>query len=354
MENSRSNFKLMLKNAIIKSRENKSEQFDTSVGGKLETAGSKAEINILKNDNPILKGTKFLFMILDITLEKEPRTTTTTNNNVCQPLSEKEVDSRDAILSKEIPQKKCDSLVTGHLMGTEAIIDDETKDTSAVSLQVINKVNEGKENMPVNEISSAESEDGHELLDYSSDDSLKDPLFKNPSSSSSSSSDSSDSSSSGSSSGSSPEELEVEPEGDRDENIVIENEKRGKKRKANPSGSIKAKAKRLRNAGKSYISNSKNNKKIVPERKMGPPCTEKCKHRCYLTLTEDQRRNIFSAYWSLGDIQRQREFLSSNIVSIVPKYSYRLHNSNCAGKNAFYFVVENKKIRVCKPFFRST
>lgn len=63
---------------------------------------------------------------------------------------------------------------------------------------------------------------------------------------------------------------------------------------------------------------------------------------------------IFETYWGLGDLQRQREFISSNITAIHPKYSYRAANSDRGIKNSFYFTVNEKKIRVCKPFFRST
>lgn len=198
--------------------------------------------------------------------------------------------------------------------------------------------------------------------DFSSYDSVKDPIYKKSVSSSSTESTTSSSGSGSSTTSSSSSKIEEDAKNkNEDVNTVLPNEsptpekkRRGRKRKADPSNSIKATAKRLRNAGFAYISNSKKNKVTIPERKMGPPCTEKCKLKCCLNITECQRQQIFSAYWQLGCLQRQREFISSNILAIEPKYSYRSADSNRAKNNAFYFTVEEKRIRVCKPFFRST
>lgn len=172
--------------------------------------------------------------------------------------------------------------------------------------------------------------------DFSSYDSVKDPIYKKSVSSSSTESTTSSSGSGSSTTSSSSSKIEEDAKNkNEDVNTVLPNEsptpekkRRGRKRKADPSNSIKATAKRLRNAGFAYISNSKKNKVTIPERKMGLPCTEKCKLKCCLNITECQRQQIFSAYWKLGCLQRQREFISSNILAIEPKYSYSRRKKN--------------------------
>lgn len=79
---------------------------------------------------------------------------------------------------------------------------------------------------------------------------------------------------------------------------------------------------------------------------MGQQCGEKCRLQCILY--------VFDNYWSLSDLQRQREYIAGNMEPILSKYWY-----SCTGKfrkhnNAFYFTVNGTKIRVCKVFFMST
>lgn len=37
---------------------------------------------------------------------------------------------------------------------------------------------------------------------------------------------------------------------------------------------------------------------------------------------------LFKEYWNLGDLQRQRDFLASNMTLIQPKYQYRRDGSH--------------------------
>ncbi|XP_063635068.1 uncharacterized protein LOC134805772 [Cydia splendana] len=129
------------------------------------------------------------------------------------------------------------------------------------------------------------------------------------------------------------------------------NNKGTRKRKAAPESWIRNTAKRLKNNGKSYTSRSN---RIVPEKTLKPPCTIKCKRNCTQIFTETQRKIIFENYWEMGDLQRQREYILRHISPIYPKYSYKVHNSNRGHNNAFYFTVNQQRIRVCKTFFKAT
>ncbi|XP_028163360.1 uncharacterized protein LOC114354942 [Ostrinia furnacalis] len=122
-------------------------------------------------------------------------------------------------------------------------------------------------------------------------------------------------------------------------------------RKANPDSWKCVQAKILRNHGKAYL-NMKN--KLVPARKLKTPCGDQCKLKCKEKITELQRQIIFQDYWDFGDLERQREYIKRHISEIKPRYSYKVHNSNRGNNFACYFSVGNKKIRVCKTFFKAT
>ncbi|XP_047503855.1 uncharacterized protein LOC125048927 [Pieris napi] len=132
------------------------------------------------------------------------------------------------------------------------------------------------------------------------------------------------------------------------------NSNKGRKRKSTPNNWLRNKAKILRNSGKSYISNSKKGKTVVPAKSLKTPCTDKCKQKCTQNITESQRKEIFECFWGMGDLQRQRDFILRHLSVIEPRYSYKMHNSNRGKNNAFYLTVYNERIRVCKVFFKAT
>lgn len=97
--------------------------------------------------------------------------------------------------------------------------------------------------------------------------------------------------------------------------------------------------------------------KVREERKMRPPCTEKCRLECSKKFTEDERMKIFASYWELGDIAKQRQFIVNNMELIEPTYRYirvGAIRKNRDYNNAFHFRLNDQKIRVCKLFFKNT
>ncbi|CAG9836190.1 unnamed protein product [Diabrotica balteata] len=125
------------------------------------------------------------------------------------------------------------------------------------------------------------------------------------------------------------------------------------KRKSQPDEWIRNKAKRLRNSGKEYVTKSKE-KKIKPMRKVGKPCTDKCKLQCSTKFTEEQRQIIFEGYYDLPDIERKRDFISFNMTHIEPKYQYK---KGTRQPNMAFFLTNGDNMtrtRVCKTFFLST
>ena len=87
---------------------------------------------------------------------------------------------------------------------------------------------------------------------------------------------------------------------------------------------------------------------------MKPSCDEKCRLKCYGKLTEEERNGIFTAYWNLSDITKQREFIQHSISEVKPSYRYiRVVGSRQQRRlnSAFHFVKDNQKIRVCMLFY---
>ncbi|KAJ8914399.1 hypothetical protein NQ315_017493 [Exocentrus adspersus] len=105
--------------------------------------------------------------------------------------------------------------------------------------------------------------------------------------------------------------------GERDSCETTE-KRRTRKRLRNENEWRRNKIKRLRNSGKMY-KNWKNN--LVSARKMRGPCT--CILKCSTKFTEENRKIVFDQYWGLGNIDRQRDFISKH-VKFLPKSRCRL------------------------------
>ncbi|CAH1098832.1 unnamed protein product [Psylliodes chrysocephalus] len=87
---------------------------------------------------------------------------------------------------------------------------------------------------------------------------------------------------------------------------------------------------------------------------MRPPCGEKCCLKCSIKLNSTTRQNFFDAFWGLGDLQRQREYIVRHTHEIKPKYRYTSTKNYRSLNTAFYFEENNSRIRVCKNFFKAT
>lgn len=148
-------------------------------------------------------------------------------------------------------------------------------------------------------------------------------------------------------SGSESSEMETEKQEDS------ETATRTKKRKRDKSTWKKNAAKIARNSGNQYVSSSRS-KKIVSAREMKPPCRNTCKLKCNTRIATESREHIFKTYWAFGNSQRQRDYLSSCMTPIKPKYQYHKHDSKRRDNNAFHFNIDGNNIRVCKTFFKST
>lgn len=131
---------------------------------------------------------------------------------------------------------------------------------------------------------------------------------------------------------------------------VSQNNELTRKRKR---GSKKTVAKTLRNMGLQYTSSSSKHK-VIPESKMGIPCSYRCRLKCTFNISEEERTIVFKDYWKMGSLTKQRDFISKHISEVKPKYQYKKEHNNRKPKHAFYLTINNQKKRVCKIFFKTT
>jgi hypothetical protein len=80
----------------------------------------------------------------------------------------------------------------------------------------------------------------------------------------------------------------------------------------------------------------------------------KCKLKCSKKIDENRRQEIFSSYWALGDLSKQRNYIGANTQSIKPKYRYSSTENHRNLNSAFYFDIDDERIRVCKTLFKAT
>ncbi|KAJ8877512.1 hypothetical protein PR048_021967 [Dryococelus australis] len=97
--------------------------------------------------------------------------------------------------------------------------------------------------------------------------------------------------------------------------------KRGIKRKRDTEKWKRNVQKKVRNSGKAYEMHT-SSKEIGEERAIKPPCSVKCKLQCSTKFSEEYRKVLFSTYWELGDLKKQRQYDANSMVIINPKYRY--------------------------------
>lgn len=131
-----------------------------------------------------------------------------------------------------------------------------------------------------------------------------------------------------------------------------EKRKKTRKGRGNRQHWKKEIAKRRRNEGLDYV--APKTKKTVLQRKMGPPCGNKCRLKCYQKFEEEDRKYFFDSFWQIGNVDGQRSYLRRIMESVEPQYRHVREGSVRDKNTSFYFYKNGKKIRVCKKFVTNT
>lgn len=102
----------------------------------------------------------------------------------------------------------------------------------------------------------------------------------------------------------------------------------------------------FRDQGRPYVSRATG--KEIRGRAMGPPCN--CKKKCWSKI-EIGAKEIFSAFWDMGNFDEQNVYLYGNI-SIKPVNRHYVKGSNRRTYTFTYWCkVRGKHIEVCKEMF---
>lgn len=115
---------------------------------------------------------------------------------------------------------------------------------------------------------------------------------------------------------------------------------------------VEAKAKR--NRGEEYISPS--TKKKVPQKEMKPRCqgSKKCGRKCD-TIADEERKKIFKAYYDLGDLRLQREYIVRHVeVFGVHRKRSKGEPSRRGITKKYFLTINGQATPVCQKFFLNT
>lgn len=116
--------------------------------------------------------------------------------------------------------------------------------------------------------------------------------------------------------------------------------------------------KRAENRKKSLHGEEHQTRKGVIKRAKTPRpnvCNDSCHFRCKTNFTEEQRKEVCSNFWNLGNYTDQKNFILQNVEQLVKKRTYTANPDTKRNYSREYHLqLGQEKERVCKVFFLST
>ncbi|XP_026724763.1 uncharacterized protein LOC113491796 [Trichoplusia ni] len=134
--------------------------------------------------------------------------------------------------------------------------------------------------------------------------------------------------------------------------VIAKPRKKREKRSCNPE-IWKINAERIkRNLGLQFINRAGTVRKA---KQLKPPCKETCAKRCWESLTENDRIQLFTEFWGLGDPKLQLQYLSDNIEKLEKKrLRGKTETSRRKWTYCYYFSLNERRLNVCKMMFVNT
>lgn len=108
--------------------------------------------------------------------------------------------------------------------------------------------------------------------------------------------------------------------------------------------------KQRRLEGQEYVSATGVTK---PGVKMKPPCKNSCRLKCFM-MSEEQRINIFKAYYKIADYTRQRDFINANTEKLGKKATTTQQQSRRQYSVIYFLPINGDRKKVCKSMFLNT
>lgn len=141
-------------------------------------------------------------------------------------------------------------------------------------------------------------------------------------------------------------------------NIIDTNyspQERVRKRKLNPNDWIKNKIKYARIHGLGYNSTITN--KAISAKKLGPSCFPKCRQKCFQRITEFDREQNFSKFYSLEDNVLQWQYIINHVNKVDKKVTKVISGKSrrtCTYIYTLTSYAKNTKEKVCSKLFLNT
>ena len=109
--------------------------------------------------------------------------------------------------------------------------------------------------------------------------------------------------------------------------------------------------KTARSRGLEYINK---HGKAVKERSVKNVDCSKCRFKCTERISEEERKCIFQTYWAVGDYNKQRQFICSNVENKAPQKISTSRKIKKTVSNSYFLSASEQKVRVCRNLFLKT
>lgn len=94
--------------------------------------------------------------------------------------------------------------------------------------------------------------------------------------------------------------------------------------------------------------------KIAPRKEPRSVTSHECRQKCCEKVTEEERERLCRRYWDLEDYKRKKDFILANVTSFSPKQRRTFSVTQRNTSRAYFFTINDQKLRVCRDFFLAT
>lgn len=149
----------------------------------------------------------------------------------------------------------------------------------------------------------------------------------------------------------SPNTCEIAPPNESTKGQDLNERPLSRKRKCRPE-LWKSNVKKMKvNSGQAYYTITKKQKDAKAVKGV---CGKTCRLQCSTKIPQGKQIQVNKSFWKLGDHGLQRNFVVSNSHKVTPQYRYLKEGSGRGYNIAYYFTIDESRIRVCKQFFMKT
>ncbi|XP_050315424.1 uncharacterized protein LOC126749797 [Anthonomus grandis grandis] len=85
------------------------------------------------------------------------------------------------------------------------------------------------------------------------------------------------------------------------------------------------------------------------------PWNNSCRIKCKTRISQEERINIFTSFWNLANVNRQRDFLN-NLVEVIDckRRTTGTNNLRRSKSMKFYLCIKDSRINICRTILLNT